>query len=89
MNGEVAPPVEIGANPTKPGSVAALVVAYFNSPQFRSLSPSTQATYRGIIDRFRTDHGHRRVAHLQRDKLSRCAPPTRRCTTWWARRRVA
>src|SRR5262249_9111243 len=34
------------------------------------LSPSTQATYRGIIERFRREHGHRRVAHLQRDKIS-------------------
>jgi integrase len=45
------------------------VVVYFSSVQFRSLSPSTQATYRGIIERFRADHGHRRVAHLQREKL--------------------
>src|SRR5882724_8578763 len=69
MNGE-APHIEIGVERTKPCTVAALVVAYFRSPEFLSLSPSTQATYRGIIERFRVDHGHRRVAHLQRDKLS-------------------
>jgi hypothetical protein len=69
MKGEAAPRIEVGADRIKPGTVAALVVAYFNSPQFRSLSQSTQATYRGIIERFRADHGHRRVAHLQRDKL--------------------
>lgn len=61
------PVVEIGAERTKPGTVAALVVTYFNSAQFRSLSPSTQATYRGILERFRADHGHRRVAHLARE----------------------
>jgi integrase len=70
MKGEAAPRIEIGASRTKPGTVAALVVAYFGSAQFLSLSPSTQATYRGIIERFRAEHGHRRVAHLQRDKLS-------------------
>jgi len=70
MKGEAAPRIQIGANRTQPGTVAALVVAYFGSSQFLSLSPSTQATYRGIIERFRRDHGHRRVAHLQRDKLA-------------------
>lgn len=70
MKGEAAPRVEIGASRTQVGTVAALVVAYFGSSQFLSLSPSTQATYRGIIERFRAEHGHRRVAHLQRDKLS-------------------
>src|SRR5262245_5570760 len=69
VKGEAAPRVEIGATRTKPGTVAALVVAYFASAQFLSLSPTTQATYRGIIERFRREHGHRRVAHLQRDKI--------------------
>jgi integrase len=68
MKGE-ALPVEIGAKQTKPGTIAALVVAYFKTAQFQSLSPSTQATYRNIIERFRNEHGHRRVAHLQREKL--------------------
>jgi integrase len=69
MKGDAAPPLAIGVTRTKPGTVAALVVAYFASPQFLSLSPSTRATYRGIIERFRNEHGERRVAHLQRDKL--------------------
>lgn len=68
--GEAAPRINVGADRTKPGTIDALVVAYFGSSQFLSLSPSTQATYRGIIERFRVEHGHRRVAHLQRDKLS-------------------
>jgi integrase len=57
------------------------VAAYFSSPQFKGLSASTQATYRGIIERFRREHGHRRIATLQRDKLAemlgnRAATPT-------------
>jgi hypothetical protein len=67
--GDAAPRVELGANRTVPGTVAALVVAYFNSGHFLGLSPSTKATYRGIIERFRNEHGHRRVAHLQHEKL--------------------
>jgi integrase len=69
MKGETRP-VEIGIDRTKPGTVAALAVAYFRSSEFLGLSPSTQATYRGIIERLRVEHGHRRVAHLQRDKLT-------------------
>lgn len=69
MKGDAAPPLVIGATRTTPGTVAALVGAHFASPQFLSLSPSTRATYRGIIERFRNEHGERRVAHLQRDKL--------------------
>src|SRR5262245_9384970 len=57
MKGEAAPRVEIGASRTMPGTVSALVVAYFGSSQFLSLSPSTQATYRNIIERIRTEHG--------------------------------
>jgi len=67
--GDATPALTIGANQTKPGTIDALVVAYFASSQFLSLSPSTRATYRGIIERFRKENGQRRIAHLQRDKL--------------------
>ena len=69
MKRDATPALTIGANQTKPGTVDALVVAYFASSQFLSLSPSTRATYRGIIERFRKENGQRRIAHLQRDKL--------------------
>ena len=48
------------------GSMDALAAAYYRSPAFLTLRPSTQATYRGIIDRFRTKHGTKRVAQLER-----------------------
>ena len=81
MKGEVLPRKEIGESRSQPGTIAALVAAYFSSPQFKGLSASTQATYRGIIERFRREHGHRRIATLQRDKLAemlgnRAATPT-------------
>jgi integrase len=69
IKGEAAPLITVETNRTRPGTLGALVGSYFASPQFLTLSPSTQATYRGIIERFRNDHGHRRVTHLQRDKL--------------------
>ena len=81
MKGEALPRKEIGESRSQPGTIAALVAAYFSSPQFKGLSASTQATYRGIIERFRREHGHRRIVTLQRDKLAemlgnRAATPT-------------
>ena len=52
-----AKPVEIGASRTIPGSLNAVVVAYYGSADFKRLAPVTQQTYRNIIDRFRSDKG--------------------------------
>lgn len=57
---------EIGANRTKPGTIAAAVVAYFNSAVFQSLAESTKATYRGILESFRAQHGDKRIVMLER-----------------------
>lgn len=65
--GQLAP----GENRTRPGTISALIVAYFNSAQFKSLSRSTQTTYRGIVERFRIDHGDKRVALLERDHIAK------------------
>lgn len=42
---------------TSPGSIAALIVGYYQSAAFRSLQPQTQRTSRLILDRFRDDFG--------------------------------
>src|SRR5438309_879637 len=47
------PHIEIGASRTKPGTVAALVAAHFNSIAFCSLGTETQRTRRNILERFR------------------------------------
>lgn len=69
MKGEMAPRKQVAAERTVPGTINALVVAYYNSDSFRGLRPSTQATYRGIIERFRRENGHRSVASLTRAKI--------------------
>jgi integrase len=71
MKGEGLPRHEIGADRTMPGTINALCVAYFASGDFKMLSESTQATYRGILERFREEHGTKRVALLQREHISR------------------
>lgn len=48
------------------GTWDALAVAYYRSPDFQTLRKTTQTTYRGIIDRWRGEHGAKRVAHLER-----------------------
>lgn len=53
-----------GAERTRPGTLNAAVVAYYTSADWQLLSLSTQATYRGILDRFRAEHGHRLVADM-------------------------
>jgi integrase len=68
--GETAPRIEPGATRTVPGTINALVVAYYSSPQFWALSSVTQRDYRGIIERFRRENGHRSIAGLDRAKLT-------------------
>ena len=60
-----------GASRTKPGTVNAAVVGYFTSLGFRSLSSSTQTTYRGILENFRAKHGEKRIALLARQHVDR------------------
>jgi integrase len=64
--------IEVGAGRTMPGTMRALAVSYFASPEFRSrLQPSTQSGYRGAIERLCKEHGDKRVATLQREHIVR------------------
>ena len=56
----------VGASRTKPGSVSALIAKYYRSAEWVNLSDATQSTYRGILERFRNDHGDKPVAKLER-----------------------
>jgi integrase len=46
-------------------------VSYFASPTFRTKKPSTQYTYRNVIDRLCQGHGDKRPALLQREHVIR------------------
>jgi len=59
------PKREIGASRTKPGTIDEVIVAYYRSSDFTILKPSTQTTYRGIIERFRKEHGSKTAAKLE------------------------
>src|SRR5262249_47931717 len=60
---------EIGASRTVPGSVNALVVSYYKSADWNDLATETQNTRRRIIERFRAEHGEKRVALLQHNHI--------------------
>jgi Phage integrase family len=62
-------PVEIGESRTQPGTVNALVVAYYQTAEWTALDRETQKTRKRIIEKFRTAHGHKRVALLQGDHI--------------------
>jgi integrase len=56
----------VGIERTKPGSVNALCVSYYRSPEFRGLKATTQALRRNIIERFRNEHGDKPISRLGR-----------------------
>jgi integrase len=60
------PRIEIGAGRTVAGTVNAVVIGYFGSAAFQNLAPASQRHYRGIIERFRWEHGDKRIAKLER-----------------------
>jgi hypothetical protein len=70
ISGE-APPPEIGAARTKPGTVNAAVISYFNSAAFQSGAADTRRTRRNILERWRGEHGDKRIALLQRAHIER------------------
>jgi site-specific recombinase XerD len=59
----------IGAKRIRAGSIGALVIAYFNSPEFLALSAATQRTYRGILEPFTAEHGDKPLALLNREHI--------------------
>lgn len=52
----------IGAERTIPGSIGALVVSYFELVLPLKKSEGTRAARRGLLEKFRAEHGHRSVA---------------------------
>jgi integrase len=70
LAGQTAPRSPIGASRNKPGSVAALIAAFFGAPPFLALSPATRHTYHLILEKFRNEHGTKPVALLTRQHIN-------------------
>lgn len=56
--------IQAGSERAAPGSFDDLITRYYKSPLFTDLKPSTQGTYRGELERFRSKYGSRRVATM-------------------------
>lgn len=69
LRSEKAAHGEIGKARTKAGSMAALVMSYYASPEFKGTASSTQTTYRGICEKVREGHGERMVKDLRREHV--------------------
>jgi len=54
-----------GSGRTVPGTINALAIAIYGSAEWKQLRKPTQATYRGIIERLRTEYGGQPVRGLQ------------------------
>jgi integrase len=63
------PQVEIGASQTLPGTINALVVNYYGSDDWQKLAVDTKKNRRRVIERFRAEHGNKRVALLRREHI--------------------
>lgn len=69
LQGDWATP-ELGASRTRPGTVNAALVSYYQSSAFQDgLAESSQKMRRAILERFREDHGDKRIALLHKKAL--------------------
>jgi len=63
-------PSDIGAKRSGPGTVTALVALYANSSQFKhEIATETRRTMWVILQKFRDEHGSKRVALLRREHV--------------------
>ena len=69
LQGVQAQASTIGASRTLPGTINALAVSYYGSPDFRGLKTSTATVRRNIIESFRNAHGDKSVARLTREHI--------------------
>lgn len=64
-------PKQIGSGRTMPGTVNALIVSYYASTAFLTLAQSSQHNRRIRIEKFRMEHGDKRVALLARHHIEK------------------
>jgi integrase len=60
-----------GAERVQPGTVSAAVSSYLGSAAFANLALGTQRMRRNILERFRREHGGKRLALLERTHIDR------------------
>lgn len=63
MEGDKA---EIGKKQTVPGSIDALIASYYRTADYSGMADATKRSVRNILERFRAEHGDKRVAHMEK-----------------------
>jgi len=61
---------EIGKTKSAHGTVSAAIASYYKDNRFTSLASGTQMSRRAILERFRADHGDKRLAGLQKQHVA-------------------
>ena len=61
---------EIGKAKSVPGTVSAAIASYYKDNRFTSLASGTQKMRRAILERFRTEHGDKRLVRLQKQHVA-------------------
>jgi hypothetical protein len=61
--------INIGAGRTAYGSVNALCVAYYKSPDFLKLAGNTKRQRRNVLENFRAEHGNKPIKLLTRQHI--------------------
>jgi len=61
---------EIGKAKSVPGTVSAAIASYYKDNRFTSLTSGTQKMRRAILERFRTEHGDKRLVRLQKQHVA-------------------
>ncbi|KQS48246.1 MULTISPECIES: tyrosine-type recombinase/integrase [unclassified Sphingomonas] len=64
-------PAPVGAGRTKPGSVSDVIIRYYADNNFLDLRLSTQAVYRGVLERLRTKFGDDPIRMFDSERLAR------------------
>ncbi len=70
LDGTAALRIDPGADAVAPGSFNDLIARYYRTPEWLSPGDRTRTINRGVIERFRVQHGHRLVAELTYDKAT-------------------
>jgi integrase len=60
-----SPVQEEGLRRAALGSVSSLITSFYRSIEWSQLAPTTQSTYRGILEKFREQHGEKRWSKLE------------------------
>jgi hypothetical protein len=55
--------------PAPPGSIAALIASYMRSAEYIGLRDTSKTGYASRLEMLRTEHGHRTVAGLSRERI--------------------